>query len=173
MVEEGVSSMELFKKKFFALFFSVSSEVHWHGTDDCFGATAWKQLLMQVQRGNLGGKSSLRRGTDPLRVFSYLHQATLWIFIYRWYFLTMKHKNVGNCWGNRSDPVLLQRSWNCTEILLYGWCWSITCNIPGFIFHFCPVPCCLSFLYVTRSYFEIQPPFHWFIYAEMQMWLQN
>lgn len=91
---------------------------------------------MQVQRGNLVGKSSLRTGTDPLRVFNCLHQRTLWIFIYLRYFLAMKHKNFGNWWGSRNGLVLLQRSWNCTEILLYGWCWRITCNIPGFIFHF-------------------------------------
>lgn len=41
MVEEGVSSMELFlkKKNFFALFFPVYSGVYSRGTDVCFTAT--------------------------------------------------------------------------------------------------------------------------------------
>lgn len=46
-----------------------------------------------------------RRGTGSLRQFNCFHQIPLQIFIYLQYFLTMKHENVRNWWGNRDGAV--------------------------------------------------------------------
>lgn len=67
-----------------------------------------------------------RRGTGPLREFNCFAQIPLQIFIYLQYFLTMKHENVRNCWGNRDSAVLFAEKLKLRRDTSGRMCWSIT-----------------------------------------------